>query len=281
VIGLLTSRDLPFSIKDEDHLIQAFAGLSIKAEPVIWEDPQDWAQFEAIIVRTPWDYFQKINQFWQSLEHIAAKTLLLNPLPLMQWNRDKHYLLELQQQGVEILPSFEIRNLKHLLETMQTLEADRFVLKPFVSAGAYKTYAFEAGKIPAEIEQINFSQESFMLQPFLKEIQTQGEASLMYFNNEFSHAILKLPALGDFRVQEDFGGVVKKYIPGTAELSLAEKVLSLIPFKALYARVDISWWRERPCLMEVELIEPELFFRMNPESALKLVKAYQSFKGSA
>ncbi len=272
-IGLLTSRNIPNLIADEKFLLAALKDQGMEAVPLIWDASHDWSDYQYILVRNPWDYFEKIELFWNTLKIISACTRLINPLELMQWNLDKHYLLELAKSGVRIAPTYEVQSLEHVKNLVQELGFERYVIKPFVSAGAYKTYAFGKISLPAEIDLINFSDESFMLQPFVEKIVTQGEASLIYFDHQFSHAILKKPKQGDFRVQEDFGGEVAQFNPSVEDFNLAQKVLELLPLKSSYARVDISWDQEGPCLMEVELIEPELFFRFKPSSAEQFAKS--------
>jgi glutathione synthase/RimK-type ligase-like ATP-grasp enzyme len=230
-----------------------------------------------VIIRTPWDYFNHKAQFLNALETISQQTKLLNPIDLVKWNLDKNYLLELQDKGITTIPTFNVTSIDNLKSQLETLLYERFVLKPFVSAGAYKTFAFSKNQIPDEIQALDFGAEAFMLQPFLEEIQTRGEASLIYINSVFSHAIIKTPAPNDFRVQEDFGGKVELYFPTENELLLSQQVMDNLPHESIYARVDISWFNQLPSLMEVELVEPELFFRFSKTAAEKLVSSLETY----
>jgi glutathione synthase/RimK-type ligase-like ATP-grasp enzyme len=276
-IGLLTSKDLPKLIGDEQSLIKAFKGKGIECKPLVWNEPQVWSDYQSVIIRNPWDYFNHKDHFLNVLETISQQTKLLNPIDLVKWNLDKHYLMELQDKGIATIPTSHVTSIEHLKSQLQTLHYERFVLKPFVSAGAYKTFAFAKHQIPVEVEALDFVAEAFMLQPFLEEIQTRGEASLIYINGVFSHAIIKTPAPNDFRVQEDFGGKVEIYEPTENELLLSLQVIDNLPHKSLYARVDISWFNKLPSLMEVELVEPELFFRFSKTAAEKLVNSLETY----
>jgi glutathione synthase/RimK-type ligase-like ATP-grasp enzyme len=276
-IGLLTSKDLPELISDEQSLIKAFNSKGIECKALIWSEPHVWSDYQAVIIRTPWDYFNHKEQFLNVLKTISQKTGLLNPIDLVNWNLDKHYLMELQNKGIATIPTSHVSSIDDLKSQLQKLQYERFVLKPFVSAGAYKTFAFSKHQIPDEVEALDFVAEAFMLQPFLEEIQTRGEASLIYINGDFSHAIIKTPAPNDFRVQEDFGGKVELYAPTENELLLSQQVMDNLPHKSLYARVDISWFNKLPSLMEVELVEPELFFRFSKTAAEKLVSSLETY----
>jgi glutathione synthase/RimK-type ligase-like ATP-grasp enzyme len=272
-IGLLTSSQLPQLIADEKPLLDALAAEGMTALPVVWDSSPDWSTFAGVLVRNPWDYFEQHHQFFNVLVEIHQRTKLFNDLSLMKWNLNKKYLLELAQKGIPIVPTFPISSREEFLRIAASHVSSAFVLKPFVSAGSYKTFLWDKGQPTDFLDAIDFRKEQFMLQPFLTEIRTAGEVSLIFIDGDYSHAIRKIPAQGDFRVQEDFGGTVQLFQPSEAQLKRALDVLKLLPIKPAYARIDFSWYEGEFCVMELELIEPELFFRFHPPAAEKLARA--------
>ncbi len=271
-IGLLTSSALPQLIADEKPLMAALRDLGFDPLPVIWSTPVDWESFAAVIVRTPWDYFEQHKDFFQVLEEIHQKTKLINDLSLMKWNSNKKYLLELAAQNIPIVPTFALSSLAEFYQQTATHPSQSFVLKPFVSAGSYKTYLWHKNESTDFLNAIDFKKEEFMLQPYLSEITTMGEVSFIFIAGVYSHAIRKLPALGDFRVQEDFGGSVGLFHPTELQIQKAQDIVKLLPLVPSYARLDFSWYQGEFCVMELELIEPELFFRFHPQAGERLAR---------
>lgn len=272
-VGLLTSRELSDLILDENYLVSAFAKENIKAIPVIWSDEQDWSKYTAIIIRNPWDYFEHQEKFFNTLNEIQIKTKLYNSFSLINWNLDKNYLFELKSKGGKLPPTEKINSKQELLEKITNSPFDQLVIKPLISAGAYLTYLFDKRLIPAEVMSLPVDRFEFMIQPFLPDIQTEGEYSFIYFGGKFSHSIIKRPKTGDFRVQSEHGGSVHPYNPTEKELLLTDFIHSLLPEMPHYARIDLVRYEGELVIMEVELVEPELFFRIRPESADMLVQS--------
>lgn len=264
----------------EDRLVyHALEELGLKTLRLAWDDMFfDWSMTKSVVFRTTWDYFDRFDEFSKWLEHVSKQTTLLNSEALIRWNIDKHYLLDLQNKGIHIAESHFIeqgakvtlKQLHHILGWKET------VLKPCISGAARHTYKLnlEFLKKHEIIFQELIANEAMMLQPFQNNIVTKGEISMMVFNGTFSHAILKKAKAGDFRVQDDFGGSIHNYTPTETEIEFAETCVKACNELPIYARVDIFEDNEgRIALSELELIEPELWFRNNPESAKLLAVA--------
>lgn len=238
-----------------------------------WDDPDfDWNNTRAAVFRTTWDYFHRYPEFLNWLYRAASHTQLINSPDLVLWNADKHYLLDLQQQGVHIPPTHLVETgySGSLHEVVALCGWDELVLKPAVSGAGRHTYRFKADQAH-QFDQVFrelVCHESVLLQEFQATVLQQGEAALMFFDGHYSHAALKKARPGDFRVQDDFGGTVHRYQPATADIELARKALAACHPPAVYARVDLLWDADaKPMVSELELIEPELWLRLHPPAA--------------
>lgn len=208
----------------EDFLVkEALQTENLKVIRLAWDDPDfDWKTTKAILFRTTWDYFSRFPEFSKWLTKVSKETILLNSEKLIRWNIDKHYLLNLKEKGIHITESYFIEKgtKTTLTELHNQLKWQETVLKPCVSGSARHTYKLNVENF-SDYEAI-FSQliqqAAMILQPFQHNIVTQGEISLMIFNGNYSHAVLKQAKTGDFRVQDDFGGSVKPYNPTETKL---------------------------------------------------------------
>jgi len=260
-------------LKEDRLLTEALEKLGCRVIRKSWSDPNfDWSSTKSCIFRTTWDYHERYEEFSNWLEENSGKMHFINPIETIKWNIDKHYLKDLAQQDIRIPPTLFIEqgyntNLSKLFEQSGWEEA---ILKPVVSGAARHTYKLNAENI-AEYESIFqkvISTESMMLQAFQKRISTDGEMSLMIFGGKYSHAVLKKAKQGDFRVQDDFGGTVSDYTPTDEEIKFAEKAVMACSPLPVYARADIFHDNDNQlALGEIELIEPELWFRNNEEAA--------------
>jgi glutathione synthase/RimK-type ligase-like ATP-grasp enzyme len=263
----------------EDELVKkALEKDGLKVVRLSWDDPDfDWSSTNFVLFRTTWDYFDRFDEFSAWLTKISQQTTLINSENIIRWNLDKHYLLDLQQNGVHICESYFIE--KGTSSTLKVLSEKysltNFVIKPCISGAARHTYKVNLETI-SEYESIFkklISQEAFIIQPFQHNIVEKGEISLMIMNGEFTHAVLKIAKKGDFRVQDDFGGSVHNYNPTEEEIAFAEKAVNACPEKPMYARVDVFTDNNgKLAIAELELIEPELWFRNSPEAAAQLSK---------
>lgn len=238
-----------------------------------WQDAGDLSGFELTLPLLAWGYNRAPDLWYQALDAWDAQGLrFANPISLLRWNTDKTYLLRLAEQGVPIVPTRHSDCLTEAdVESARlAFGANRLVVKPAISAGADGTFVLGADDpIPFDVLE-----RAMLIQPLMRTIQEEGEFSLFYFGGQLSHAVLKTPASGDFRVQEQFGGrEVAVDAPAPAQ-ALAQAVLAAAPLPPLYARVDMV--RDAAgqfCLMELEAIEPALFLNFAPDTGAAFAKA--------
>jgi len=263
----------------EDQLVaDALEMLGLNVIKLAWSDPDfDWSTTRFILFRTTWDYAERFTEFSDWLISVSMQTKLINPYELLVWNLDKHYLQDLQEEGVNVVETYfiEPKDPRTLKEIHLELGWEKTVLKPAVSAAAKDTFKLEPDNL--ERHETRFQElvqnESLMLQPFIKSIMKRGELSLMIIGGEYTHAVLKVAKPGDFRVQDDFGGTVHEYNPTKEEIDLAVASVRACDPEPLYARVDIvNDNNGRPAVSELELVEPELWFRRNERAAEILAK---------
>lgn len=276
--ALLTSEKLMNQVVDEEHLARALEQAGWEVQWVIWKDTSmDWDQFDCAIVRTTWDCYENPDFFLNQLQAIEDSTcLLLNPLSLIQWNSKKTYLQELLDEGVNSIPTHwtTYSSKQELLEWAQSWQTHQVVVKPQVGAGSLNTFALDLNKEDWEKPLVSLVGVDIMVQPFMKNVVQEGEFSALYFSGQFSHLVLKTPKADDFRSQEEFGSQIRQVEPTVEQSQFCQNVLSKIPSPWLYARVDfISDDSGDPCLIELELVEPSLYFKYEPKSAARMVMA--------
>ena len=257
--------DLAGYVSDDELVISPLNKLGWEIKTISWRDKNvAWEDFEAVIIRTTWDYQKSPKEFLAVLREISAKTKLENSLKIVEWNLSKTYLRELKEKGIKIVstiwgsPEIDQMAFNHWFSYFQT---DEIIIKPIISATAEDT--FRLTEFREDLSQI-FAEKEFMVQPFMPNIVSEGEYSLFYFGGNYSHIICKSPKKNDFRVQEEHGGIITSVKPTNQMLETAEKILQNIPELPLYARVDLVRDSENEfCLMELELIEPALYLRMD------------------
>lgn len=248
-IGLATSEDLPELDPDDAPLR---AALGDRAEPAIWTDPRvDWAGYDLILIRSIWDYFERYEEFLGWLGRLEGLAVW-NPPDVLRWNSEKTYLRELEEAGVRTIPT----------AWEGAVPWDEAIVKPRVGAGSLGLRRAARGEPIGPGE---------MAQPFLPDIVKGGELSLVFFDAAFSHAVRKVPADGDIRVQPEYGGRVEAVEPTDEEMHAAERAVAAAGRDLLYARVDLV----ADCLLiELEVIEPRFFFaQAPPEAPQRLVQA--------
>jgi len=260
-------------MKDDFHLQQALTERGITSVRLDWADPTvDWGSFKCLVFRTTWDYYNRAAEFSAWLDKVAKQTKLCNPLEIIRWNMDKHYLADLEKQGIPIVPSVFLEAGSGIIfsDVMKEKGWHEAVIKPCIAGGARLTYRLNFENA-AEIQK-NLSEwlekEAFILQPFMHQILEQGEDTLMVMNGVYTHAIKKRAKQGDFRVQDDYGGSVHHLDPKPEQIKLAEEAMAACGQTLAYGRVDMvqdetGHWQ----IMELEVIEPELWIRYHPESA--------------
>jgi hypothetical protein len=281
-VALATYRDLP-QLNDDDRLLQsALAALGIDAAPAVWDSAAErWGDYQIVLVRSCWDYHRRLDEFLAWLAVLERSgTAVWNPAPLLRWNSHKRYLRDLSARGVPIVPTRwlgrgERVRLADLLAELGWRDA---VVKPAVSAsasGTWRTTPATAVYDQARLEAL-LAAGDVLVQPLVAAVAAPGEWSLVFLGGHFSHAVLKRPAAGDYRVQWEFGGSAESAIPGAHLVADAERALAAAPGGALYARVDGVEQGGRLVLMELELIEPHLFLAWSAPAASRLAAAVRA-----
>lgn len=287
-LALATSDIIPGVHPDDAYFAACLQRLGIEARACIWNDPAvDWAGFDAVLIRTTWDYFKHYTAFVHWLDQLPVPTI--NDKRLLRWNSAKSYLLELAQHGVDIIPT-QIATAGDLQETLAALPKQEIVVKPTVSGGAWLTVRGVPGDAAFEQAVADLPQDlDYMVQAFVPEVISEGEWSLLFFDGQYSHAVLKRAASGDYRVQAQFGGSAETIEPDPSILSSAQRALAATAAightDPAYARVDGVVVDGRFLLMELEMIEPALFLEGRPEAAERfaenLLRRLDGLSGSA
>ena len=241
-VGLATSEEHPELSEDDRVLPGELRAIGVDAAPVIWSDASlDWSAFDAVVIRSCWDYHLRSDQFARWIETLPVP--LFNPKGAVRWNMHKSYLLDLASRGVRI-PRTEFRR--------------DVIVKPAVSASAHNTH---------------FMRGDVIVQEFVDEIVRDGEWSLVFFDRRFSHSAKKVPKAGDFRVQEEHGGTSLPVPAPQHIIDAAANIIAGVEGELLYARVDVVERSDGVTLMELELVEPMLFLEMWPGAAARFAQA--------
>lgn len=271
-LALVVSDVQPQPHEDDAGLIDALRAHGIHVHARVWSDPAvDWAAHDALLVRSTWDYFERYTEFLQWYQRIEAlRCPIANPLPLLVWNSDKRYLLELAAQGVATVPTVHARG-AGLDAALAPLQGE-VVVKPSVSGGAWNTvrgrigsdaFAQALAALPRELD--------YLIQPFVPQVVEDGEWSLLFFGGVYSHAVLKKPARDDYRVQTYFGGTAEKTEPPAHVAVAARRALDAVAALGYrdhaYVRVDGVAVGEEFWIMELEFIEPFLHLATHPPAA--------------
>jgi O-ureido-D-serine cyclo-ligase len=287
-VALVTARPARGLDEDEPPLHLAFQKAGCEVQIAEWDDPKvDWGSFDVALLRSAWDYCERIGEFLAWLERASQVTRVLNPLPLVRWNTDKHYLADLAAGGAAVVPSTFIEPgedpaaaLRRFLDTHSQAE---WVVKPAIGAGSRDTQRYLRSELEAAVahaRRLLDAKRGVLVQPYLGRVDKEGETALIFFEGQFSHSIRKGPLLprGGTATSGLFAPeTITPREPGKDELRLAEKVVSVVPFGTpLYARVDVI--RDdsgAPCVLELEMAEPSLFFVHAAGSAERFAAAVQ------
>ena len=262
------------NILDDDKLLQeALTRRGLTSLRVDWADPEiEWSRFRCAVFRSTWDYHERFAEFSAWLGRAERATRLCNPGSTVRWNMDKHYLADLADRSVPVVPSrfLERGSTRTLAEVLAEAGWDDAVIKPCVSGAARHTYRVNR-RIADDCQPLFaalLAQEAMIVQPFQADIASTGEDTLIVFGGRYSHAVRKVAKPGDFRVQDDHGGTVHEYQPTGEQITLAEQAASVCRPVPVYGRVDMVRDNDgRLAVMELELIEPELWLRYHPPAA--------------
>lgn len=278
---------------DEDlaPLSAALDAAGVPHRIVYWDDGfVDWSQYRAAVIRSPWDYIEKLPEFLDWVRRVSAVSMLVNPLPVIEINTDKHYLAELATRGIRTVPSRFIEPDQHAEDGLRAFLDEfahaEFVVKPSVGAGSKDAQRYGREDVEAalmHITRLQLKNRSVLLQPYLARVDEAGETALLFFDGIYSHAIRKGPLLrrGEGPTNHLFAPEqITPRVPSEDEQVLARAVVDALPglfgldAPLLYARIDLLRDEDgAPCLLELELTEPSLFLYTADGAAERFVTA--------
>ena len=261
-------------------------GWTIDAMP--WRgDDVDWNRYDAVYIGTPWDYPDDPDRFMRVLGDVdRSAAILVNDYALVSWAMPKTYLRDLERKGVEVVPGRwgERLDAGMIDDAFERFGTGQLIVKPVISTNAANTFLLPRD-IPAQVEaqlRETFSDRACVIQPFIENIRSDGEYSLFYFNRRFSHAIRKIPQRGDFRAQEERGAEIVAAKPETALRDAGARLLEMVEPMPVYARADfVRGADDRYLLMELELVEPSMYLRMDKNAPRRFAEAFDDYVNEA
>jgi glutathione synthase/RimK-type ligase-like ATP-grasp enzyme len=273
-IALATYSGLPALDPDEHHLLAALKARNLTAEPKVWNDPSvDWTNCRCCIVRSVWDYHKHFPDFLAWLDAVSHTVPVFNSPSLIKWNGDKRYLKELAHSGIKIVPTFWLSaNERADINSLFGEIGNDLVLKPTLGLSSEGVLRVQSNGDRAAA-QVHLQQllagGAVMVQPFIDSVETTGERALVFFDGAYSHCVSKTPFQA-FAVVGEAGE--QQAQAQEVDVQFAQQVLACLPEVPLYARVDLVELDRRPCLMELELVEPSLYFSFAPQAADRLAE---------
>ena len=273
-IALCTWSDPSYVDPEPPQIADALRAEGFEAEVVVWHEEVDWASFDLVVIRSTWDYFDRLEEFIDWADRVNSVSRIINSPTVIRWNSHKGYLAELGEAGIPVLPSLALaKGAARSVERMVATGWGEVVIKPAVDGGARGALK-TAATSPAAADHLSRLTEAgdTIVQPYAPSVEL-GETSLFFFGGAFSHAVRKLPKPGDYRVQAMHGGSEEMHEPTPGELEVAARAMDLAPDELVYARVDLIDVAGQPTLMELELIEPDLFLRIAPGSVERFAAA--------
>jgi len=280
-VALVTSEALPKLYEDDLLLVTALEEIGIDSSAAIWSDVTiDWLAYDALVIRSPWDYFERLLEFRAWLDaRIASGVRMCNSADVLSWNFDKSYLQELAAAGVSLVPTIVVQEgaRPDIVALARARGWEEIVVKPTVSGGAYCTHRFRLDAAEGHRDDIALilQDRGLLIQPFLPEILSAGELSLLFFDGVFSHAVCKRPKEGDYRVQFQYGGTTENVDVRDEWIEGARACIAAAPALPVYARVDGVIQDGQFLLMELEVFEPLMFLARHPEAPGRFARAIQ------
>jgi glutathione synthase/RimK-type ligase-like ATP-grasp enzyme len=268
---------------DDEHAIAPLAELGWEVSTLSWRQTAvPWNRFDAAIIRSTWDYWNDVPAFLETLARINRETRLANPLGLVHWNLAKTYMRDLEGKGIGVVPTLWLDGLgdSSAGRYADRLGSNEMVVKPVIGANGQDAFRFSGDEEPARWAGISarFPGRACMVQPFMHNVVTEGEYSLFFFNGMFSHAILKTPAANEFRSQEEHGAELRAIEPEPRLLSRGQQVIAALSTVPLYGRIDFVRNEAGDFeVMELELIEPSLYLRMDTAAPTRFAEAIDAW----
>ena len=274
-VTLVTCRAHPGLPDDDQFLLASLTRRGVRHRVAVWDDPDvDWSESPVTLLRAAWDSHLNPPGFIAWLDRLGSQTDLLNTASLVQWNFDKQYLVELRERGKNVVPTAIVTSASEVAisRALQQIPAAEIVVKPRFGADAYGVTRLppEPEAIAAHFERFG-TQGGLLIQPFIPGVELERERSLVFIGGRFSHALYRNPfGSGPTRQTPD-----NLHTPTAEELSYCGELLGSLPQLA-YARVDLLPVCASPALMELEIIDPSLFFKAQPSAADALAAEVQA-----
>lgn len=276
-VAVVTSSEPRYADPELPAVTDALCSVGLSADVVAWDDDVDWAAYGLVVVRSPWDYFDRVAEFYEWTARVELVTRIVNPADVIRWNSHKGYLVELAAKGVPTVPTRLIPGASVDVDA-QLAECpwEEVVVKPAVDGGAREALRADRDSDEARLHAEALSRKGdVIVQPFVPSI-VDGERSLVFLGGAFSHAVRKVPADGDYRSQYFHGATEDDHEPDSAELRLALWAIECAPARLTYARADVVDWEGAPSLIELEAIEPDLYLRGSPERLHRFAAAIRA-----
>lgn len=253
------------------RMVEPLEAAGLRVEAVDWSTDDDLTGFDLVLALLAWGYHRDGDWAGQVTRWQAAGVRLQNPPAVLRWNSDKSYLGAFAAKGAPVVPTIFVEHVTEatMHDAAVRFGTDRLIAKPRISASAFRTIRWSPGT-----SLDGAPTDAAMIQPFMANVLEGGEPSLLFFDGRFSHAVRKVPRPGDFRVQPEFDGILTHYHPQPDELAAAEAALVAAGEPLLYARVDlVRDAGDRPVLMELEAVEPDLFLQYDPGAPARFAEA--------
>ena len=278
-VAIITYKDAPNLSPSDAVLVKIFERKSIRSTPVLWDSDNDWSPFDCLIIRSCWDYHTRVAEFREWCLMLKKQQIKVwNPIDIVLWNHEKTYLKDLETKGANIIPTewYEKGSSCNVQEIIERKAAEKIIIKPTIGASAHGVLLADRNNAQELQPEVNATLENsgIMIQPFIKEVQTQGELSLMFAGREYTHAIVKFPKPGHHVGIYD--ETVRLIEPDVSIIKEAKRIVEMVESQILYARVDGFIVNGEFLLNELELIEPYLFFDLYPQGAEKFVEVLES-----
>jgi len=272
-VALVTCADERYQESEVHVAADALRAAGVSTDVVSWDEDRDWGAYELVVVRTPWDYFDRVTQFLDWAARVERETSLVNPADVLRWNSHKGYLAEFTAKSVPTVPTRLVPGPStDVADQIREVPWEEIVVKPAIDGGA--RHAWRGQRDDPSLSRIAerlADHGDVVVQPFVPAI-VDGERSLVFLGGRFSHAVRKVPKAGDYRSQRHLGGREVDHQPDSAELQVALAAMAAAPGRLTYARVDLVDWEGAPVLIELEVIEPDLFLRDVPERVDRFVE---------
>jgi glutathione synthase/RimK-type ligase-like ATP-grasp enzyme len=272
-VALVTCADERYQEPEVHVAADALRAAGVSTDVVSWDEDRDWGAYGLVVVRTPWDYFDRVNDFLDWAARVERESVLVNPADVLRWNSHKGYLAEFTAKSVPTVPTRLVPGPStDVADQIREMPWEEIVVKPAIDGGARHAWrGLRDDPSLSRVAERLTDHGDVVVQPFVPTI-VDGERSLVFLGGRFSHAVRKVPKAGDYRSQRHLGGREVDHEPDSAELQVALAAMAAAPGRLTYARVDLVDWEGAPVLIELEVIEPDLFLRDVPARVDRFVE---------